>query len=229
MSSYSIFNFIICVQMLFHVNAFRKAVYKLPLTKNDDGSVVSVSSSYTLALQSIFKSLQSSDSEVSTRDLTTAFGWTSAEAFTQQDVQEMMRVLLDKLEEKMAKTEVDGTIKRLFAGKVRSYIRCVNVTYESARDEDFYDLQLDVSGCANVEESFRKYTEKEMLNGENQYDAGEKFGKQDAEKGVTFMQFPPVLTVHLKRFAFNMQRMVCSCSKLNVLLRIIVVHLLRFF
>jgi hypothetical protein len=34
-----------------------------------------------------------------------------------------MRVLLDKLEEKMKGTEVDGVVKTLFSGKVRSFIR----------------------------------------------------------------------------------------------------------
>ena len=47
-----------------------------------------------------------------------------------------------------------------------------------------------------------------MLDGENQYDAGPEFGKQDAEKGVIFQKFPPVLTIHLKRFDFDLQRMV---------------------
>jgi ubiquitin C-terminal hydrolase len=35
-------------------------------------------------------------------------------------------------------------------------------------------------------------------------------GKQDAEKGVVFTELPPVLTIHLKRFEFDMQRMVRS-------------------
>ena len=123
-------------------------------------------------------------------------------------LQEMMRVLLDKLEEKMKDTEVEGTIGSLFSGTVCSYIQCVDVNYESKREEDFYDIQLDVKGCADIYESFKKYTCKEMLDGENQYDAGPEFKKQDAEKGVIFTKFPPVLTVHLKRFDFDLQRMV---------------------
>ena len=47
-----------------------------------------------------------------------------------------------------------------------------------------------------------------MLDGENQYDAGAEFGKQDARKGVIFVRFPPVLTIHLKRFDFDLVRMV---------------------
>jgi ubiquitin carboxyl-terminal hydrolase 7 len=72
-------------------------------------------------------------------------------------------------------------------------------------------IQLDVKGCSDIYESLRKYTGKEMLDGENQYDAGPALGKQDAEKGVIFSKFPPVLTVHLKRFDFDLQRMVGSC------------------
>ena len=60
-----------------------------------------------------------------------------------------------------------------------------------------------------------------MLDGENQYDAGPEFGKQDAEKGVIFSKFPPVLTVHLKRFDFDLQRMVRYSiqQKYEILLR----------
>ena len=126
--------------MLYHITEFRKCVYLLPVPD----SSVPVDSSTTLALQSVFHSLQTKDCEVNTRDLTKAFGWTSSDAFMQQDVQEMMRVLLDKLEEKMNGTVVDGAIKRLFAGKVRSFIRCVNVPYQSFRDEDFYDIQVHI-------------------------------------------------------------------------------------
>ena len=58
-----------------------------------------------------------------------------------------------------------------------------------------------------------------MLDGENQYDAGPEFGKQDAEKGVIFTKFPPVLTVHLKRFDFDLQRMVSLvCLSMNAIL-----------
>ncbi len=54
-----------------------------------------------------------------------------------------MRVLLDKLEERMKNTPADGVIQKLFVGKVKSYIRCIQIDYESSREEDFYDLQVD--------------------------------------------------------------------------------------
>jgi hypothetical protein len=45
-------------------------------------------------------------------------------------------------------------------GKVRSYIRCVDVECESNREEEFYDVQLDVRGCAGVHDSFKQYIAK---------------------------------------------------------------------
>lgn len=189
------------LQMLFHVNKFRAAVYALPHCDEVYGS------STTLALQHVFKELQCSSKTVTTSELCTSFGWTSADAFTQQDVQEMMRILLDKLESKMTNTSVDGVIKGLFAGTIRSYIQCINVEYASNREEEFYDIQLDVKGCADIYQSFDKYISTEVLDGENQYDAGANFGKQDAKKGVIFTKFPPVLTIHLKRFDFDLYRM----------------------
>jgi hypothetical protein len=60
----------------------------------------------------------------------------------QHDVQEFNRVLQDKLEEKMKGTIAEGAIRRLFVGKMKSYIKCVDVDFESARSEDFYGQSI---------------------------------------------------------------------------------------
>lgn len=53
-----------------------------------------------------------------------------------------------------------------------------------------------------VDESFKDYIRTETLDGENKYDAGEH-GLQEAEKGVIFASFPPVLHLHLMRFQYD--------------------------
>jgi len=57
--------------------------------------------------------------------------------------------------------------------------------------------------------SFEKFTEKEILEGDNQYQTDD-FGKQDAMMGVEFLEFPSVLQIHLSRFIydFNFDQMV---------------------
>lgn len=46
------------------------------------------------------------------------------------------------------------------------------------------------------------YVATETLEGDNKYDAGEN-GLQEAEKGVIFVAFPPVLHLHLMRFQYD--------------------------
>ncbi|KAA8544398.1 hypothetical protein F0562_022410 [Nyssa sinensis] len=185
------------LQTLYHIPCFRKAVYHMPTTVNDNPS-----GNIALALQSLFCKLQYSDQSVATEELTKSFGWDTNDSFMQHDVQELNRVLCEKLEEKMMGTVVEGTIEWLFEGHHMNYIECINVDYQSTRKESFYDLQLDVKGCCDVYASFDKYVEVECLDGDNKYHS-EQYGLQDAKKGVLFIDFPPVLQLHLKRFEYD--------------------------
>ncbi|KAL5720642.1 ubiquitinyl hydrolase 1 [Ranunculus cassubicifolius] len=188
------------LQTLYHIPYFRKAVYHMPTTENDMPS-----GSIPLALQSLFYKLQYSDNSVATKELTKSFGWDTYDSFMQHDVQELNRVLCEKLEDKMKGTVVEGTIQKLFEGHHMNYIECINVDYKSTRKESFYDLQLDVKGCRDVYASFDKYVEVERLEGDNKYHA-EQHGLQDAKKGVLFIDFPPVLQLQLKRFEYDFMR-----------------------
>ncbi|KAM3255327.1 hypothetical protein ACQJBY_048575 [Aegilops geniculata] len=188
------------LQTLYHTPYFRKAVYHMPTTENDMPS-----GSIPLALQSLFYKLQYSDNSVATKELTKSFGWDTYDSFMQHDVQELNRVLCEKLEDKMKGTVVEGTIEQLFEGHHINYIECINVDYKSNRKESFYDLQLDVKGCRDVYASFDKYVEVERLEGDNKYQA-EQHGLQDARKGVLFLDFPPVLQLQLKRFEYDYMR-----------------------
>eukprot|EP00268_Persea_americana_P045281 TRINITY_DN460_c0_g1_i1.p1 TRINITY_DN460_c0_g1~~TRINITY_DN460_c0_g1_i1.p1 ORF type:complete len:1115 (-),score=210.05 TRINITY_DN460_c0_g1_i1:816-4160(-) len=188
------------LQTLYHIPYFRKAVYHMPTTENDMPS-----GSIPLALQSLFYKLQYSDNSVATKELTKSFGWDTYDSFMQHDVQELNRVLSEKLEDKMKGTVVEGTIQQLFEGHHMNYIECINVDYKSTRKESFYDLQLDVKGCRDVYASFDKYVEVERLEGDNKYHA-EQHGLQDAKKGVLFIDFPPVLQLQLKRFEYDFMR-----------------------
>jgi ubiquitin carboxyl-terminal hydrolase 7 len=172
---------------------------------------------------------------VSTIGLTQSFGWDSFESFVQHDAQEFERILLEGLEKKMKEVEktktlgggdtsndimqVDGAsgaskstpgslfddLKRLFCGRMESYVKCVNVNYESRRGEEYWDIQLNVKGFKNLRESFENLVAVEMMEGDNQYRA-EGHGLQDAQKGVLFQSFPPVLHMQLKRFEYDFNR-----------------------
>ncbi|TVY85149.1 Ubiquitin carboxyl-terminal hydrolase [Lachnellula suecica] len=185
------------IQSLYFTNAFRKAVYQIP-TQNEN---TTKNSAYTL--QRLFYQLQSSANAVSTSELTKSFGWETRHIFEQQDVQELSRKLMEKMEEKMKGTEAENLLPSLFCGKVRTYISCINVEYESRRVEDFWDVQLNVHGNKTLDESLKDYIQVETMEGENQYFAGDEHKLQDAKKGVIFEAFPEVLHLQLKRFEYD--------------------------
>lgn len=191
------------LQTLYHIPHFRRCVFDMKIGVEDPE--FDPSKSIPLAMQRLFWQLQFSGDAVSTKKLTKSFGWGSDEAFVQHDVQELLRVLIDNLDEKMKGTELEGNISKMFGGVIKNYIECVNVEFESSREEPYFDLQLVVKNCKNLMESFNKYVEFEMLDGENKYDA-EGFGKQDAKRGAKFMTLPPILMLHLKRFEYDWER-----------------------
>lgn len=198
------------LQSYFFTKLFRKKVYQIP-TEDEISFDFDSYDEYrkqpktvSLALQRIFYKLQTSDVAINSLELTHSFGWTTADAFTQHDVQELNRILMDRLETKMKGTEIDGCLNDIFVGKMSSFIRCINVDYESSRTEDFWDIQLNVKGLKNIQESFENYIELEILDGDNKYDAS-GFGLQDAEKGVIFESFPDVLHVQLKRYEYDFE------------------------
>jgi ubiquitin carboxyl-terminal hydrolase 7 len=185
-------------QSLFFTNLYRKAVYQIP-TENDDPNNSSV-----LALQRLFYNLQFSNSAVSTTELTKSFGWNTIDSFMQHDVQEFNRLLQDNIEQKMRGTPAEYSIHQLFVGRMKSYVKCIHVDYESSRSEDYYDIQLNVKGCKDLNASFGNYILEETLEGDNKYMAEGGYGLQDAKKGVIFESFPPVLHLQLKRFEYDM-------------------------
>lgn len=76
----------------------------MPTTENDMPS-----GSIPLALQSLFYKLQYSDTSVATKELTKSFGWDTYDSFMQHDVQELNRVLCEKLEDKMKVYDFSNT------------------------------------------------------------------------------------------------------------------------
>jgi hypothetical protein len=195
------------MQTLFHTNAFRRAIFQIPVPELDSSGAGDGSSgapppggtTMSLALQRVMFQLQTETCAVELRDLLRAFGWTANEQFQQHDVQEMLRVLLERVESIMKGTAADGEVGRLFEGVSRSFIKCKDVDVCSHRDETWADVQLDVKGCATLQASLAKYVVTEEMTGDNQYEA-EGHGKQDATKGLRFLKLPPVLHLQLKRF-----------------------------
>jgi ubiquitin carboxyl-terminal hydrolase 7 len=188
------------LQSLYLTPVFRKSVYQIPVKLDESPKL-----NHAYALQRLFLQLQISEHAVATNELTSSFGWDTRQIFEQQDVQELSRVLMERLEEKMKNTPAENSLGEIFSGKMKTFIDCINIPFSSSREEEFWDVQLNVSKMTGVNESFQDYCQVEVMEGDNQYHA-EGHGMQDARKGVIFSSFPDVLHLQLKRFEYDFAR-----------------------
>ncbi|EAX85897.1 Ubiquitin carboxyl-terminal hydrolase family protein [Trichomonas vaginalis G3] len=173
-------------QALFHIRGFRKIVFNIDTEKSE----------IPKALASLFYNMQTSSKSCSTRRLTKSFGWNTEDLFAQQDVQELMRILLDRLD-----SVSDNSASKMFKGVFKSYIRVPILNYESSHNEDFYDLSLVVRGCLTLEESIKQFFEPDQMTGADQYQMPDKT-KVDALKGFELIESPSILCLHLRRFEY---------------------------
>eukprot|EP01065_Artemidia_motanka_P005156 TRINITY_DN1246_c2_g1_i1.p1 TRINITY_DN1246_c2_g1~~TRINITY_DN1246_c2_g1_i1.p1 ORF type:complete len:1201 (+),score=329.76 TRINITY_DN1246_c2_g1_i1:76-3678(+) len=212
------------LQCLFQLSYFKTGIYKMDTESEHE--VESDSKFIPLALQKLFYALEFQDEPPATTELTKSFGWGQRDVSTQHDIQELMRVLLDTLSDKMQQSGGGDTIKKLFRGELVYYTRCTDTehwkgqgmpVFESRRVQEFYDIALVIQGTSDIKSSFRKYCEQDVLDGENQYEV-ELDGKKShhpAIRGCIFRKLPPVLIIHLRRFDYCLRtlRQIKICDQ----------------
>lgn len=192
------------IQALYHTSALTQAVFGIQTEQKTKKSSKDAKTENTIvaALQDLFFNMRFARKSPTVQPLIHSFGWEREDSLIQHDVQEFDRTLLENIAGKTTGTPLEGTIKKLFCGTEHRSIRCTNVDYEKANDNDFYDITIDVRESHSLEEFFTKYTKTETLDGSNKY-ATEEFGLQVAEKSCHFVSFPPVLHIQLKRWVFD--------------------------
>lgn len=186
-------------------------MYDIPTGKNAKTDVA-------WALQRLIYSLQISKTAVSTKELTNSFGWDSRQLHFPQDALEILRQLLDLLENRIKGTLAEKDLQNMFVVEFTTYIFCININHESRRTENFWDLQSNVAKNKSLDDSFKEFIEVTTLDGDQQYFTGEH-GLQDAKRGLIFKSFPPVLYICLKRYhrqhARKFKVSLCNCLILS--------------
>lgn len=110
------------LQSLFMTYELRKGLYQW---EYDDQKYEALEECVPAQLQRLFVNLQTSEERaVETTALTAAFGWTDADAFEQQDVNELLVILYDALEQKFKGTPQAGLIKALYSGEYDDCVIC---------------------------------------------------------------------------------------------------------
>lgn len=104
----------------------------------------------------------------------------------------------------------DFLVSDLYSGKMldymyaRGHVRTDGSQVGRERYDTFMDVQLVIRDVKSVEEALDSYVTPEVLAGDNQWRCDELNQAVDADKGFKFKSLPYLLTLHLKRFDYDM-------------------------
>ncbi|KAK9104970.1 hypothetical protein Scep_021814 [Stephania cephalantha] len=126
----------------------------------------------------------------------------------QQDGHEFLTLLLSLLERSLGHSKVSKArtvVQDLFRGSVSNVTRCSKCGQESeasSKVEDFYELELNIKGLNNLDESLKDYLSVEELCGDNQYFCESCRTRVNATRFIKLRTLPKVLNFQLKRCVF---------------------------
>ncbi|KAM4073086.1 hypothetical protein ACB094_11G190500 [Castanea mollissima] len=92
-------------------------------------------------------------------------------------------------------------VHKIFGGRLRSQVKCLQCSYCSNKFDPFLDLSLEIVQADSWHKAVANFTAAEQLDGgERQYQCQQCKQKVRALKQLTVHKAPYVLAIHLKRF-----------------------------
>ncbi|GFR40524.1 hypothetical protein Agub_g1093, partial [Astrephomene gubernaculifera] len=120
-----------------------------------------------------------------------------------QDAYEFFTRLQDAVDSHLRSTGQPPAMQAVMGGKFAAQVICRDVPYRSEREEEFYQISVEVAGCGSLERSLSGYVAGELLEGENSYLCEELGARVAAVRRTVIKQLPHTLVVHLKRFEYD--------------------------
>ncbi|XP_075234974.1 ubiquitin-specific protease 12/46 [Lycorma delicatula] len=96
-------------------------------------------------------------------------------------------------------------VHEIFQGILTSETRCLNCETVSSKDEDFFDLQVDIDQNTSITHCLRCFSNMETLSSENKFKCDHCSSYQEATKRMRVKKLPMILALHLKRFKYMEQ------------------------
>ena len=123
----------------------------------------------------------------------------------QQDAQEFLNMIFDKLDNSLKNTPFKGFLESVFGGQTANVFTCKVCNFSKQNIELFFNLSLEVKHCANITESFEKMISEEIIS---EYLCSNCKNKCDVGKRCFLKTLPNVLIVHLQKIVFDIDALV---------------------
>nr|CAG4637790.1 EOG090X06IH [Chydorus sphaericus] len=93
-------------------------------------------------------------------------------------------------------------VHEIFQGILTSETRCLNCETVSNKEEDFFDLQVDVDQNTSITHCLKTFSSTETLCETNKFKCDICSSYQEAQKCMRVKKLPLILALHLKRFKY---------------------------
>ncbi|GIL73346.1 hypothetical protein Vretifemale_3533 [Volvox reticuliferus] len=120
-----------------------------------------------------------------------------------QDAYEFFTRLQDSVDSYLRATGQTPAMQAVMGGKFAAQIICKDVNYRSEREEEFYQISVEVAGFNSLEKSLEGYVAGELMEGDNSYYCEELGARVAAVRRTVIKELPHTLVIHLKRFEYD--------------------------
>ena len=131
------------------------------------------------------------------------------------DADEYYGQLIDKIENDIKLLYIDNMndnpykdlFKFFFGIKVIDELKFVDCGHKRFNEFYYNNIQLEIKGCNNIEDSFKNYCKTEIMDGDNKINCEVCNIKRTCHKRQIFKSLPNILVIALKRFEFDYDTM----------------------
>ena len=133
----------------------------------------------------------------------------------QMDADEYYGQLIDKIENDIKLLYIDNMndnpykdlFKFFFGIKVIDELKFVDCGHKRFNEFYYNNIQLEIKGCNNIEDSLKNYCKTEIMEGDNKINCEICNIKRTCHKRQIFKSLPNILVIALKRFEFDYDTM----------------------
>ncbi|XP_065223298.1 probable ubiquitin carboxyl-terminal hydrolase FAF-X isoform X3 [Planococcus citri] len=127
----------------------------------------------------------------------------------QQDAVEFFMSLIESIDEALKALNHEQTMSKVLGGSFSDQKICKGCPHRYCREEPFSVISVDMRNHSNLLDSLEQYVKGELLEGVDAYHCDKCDKKVETVKRLCVKKLPPVLTIQLKRFEYDFER-VCA-------------------
>eukprot|EP00891_Asterochloris_glomerata_P000112 jgi/Astpho2/112/e_gw1.00004.43.1_t len=100
-------------------------------------------------------------------------------------------------------------LNQLFQGKFINETKCLQCETVTSREEDFYEIPLEIEQNCSLTSCLRRFSSTETLDADDKFSCDTCGCLQEAQKRMKIKELPPVLCLNFKRFKYleDLQRL----------------------